>query len=320
MLLKDKVAGKLYIIGEYNVLKSGHSALVAPVNLYMSGTLKKDENLFVVTDNDKVVDLINDKTPRNLRYTATTIQLFHDYLATIGVKQQNFKITIKNNLKADGKIKYGLGSSGASIVLIVRLLNKFYKTNFDNLTILKFSILVQKHLNKYSSGGDLAASVYNAPVLYTRYDLNWLEQERFSFALLKNEWPLLNVKIIKNVPKFAVGWTKETFKPVIDGDINSDFFSNAEKLVHEFVTSFNPEIITKYQALLNELEKERPGLMTEKLKTLIATSHALGLSAKISGAGFGDSGIALIKTRKDKRKLREVWAKNDIMLLDIWRT
>lgn len=320
MSLKDKVAGKLYIIGEYNVLKSGHSALVAPVNLYIEGTLKQSERTIIITDNHKKTYLDEDKVPHNLINTVTTINLFHRYLEIVKITKKTFTITIKNNLKAPGKLKYGLGSSGASIILILKLLNRFYKTALDNLVLFKFSVLVQKELNVFSSGGDLAASLYDSPILYRRYDVDWLRDIPFSFDLLNLEWPLLEIKKQKYIPKFAIGWTKETFKPNISNKISDTFFSAAEELVEAYVKTFDEKLLTKYQALLTTLEESRPGIMTEKLKRLVATSKELGLTAKISGAGYGDSGIALIKRRKDKKNLREVWAKNDIMLLDIWRT
>lgn len=320
MWLHAKVAGKLFVIGEYNVLKSGHSALVTPVRRYMYGCLKPQHDITTISYKGRTI--IYGETndfPRNFTNTLATIDLFNKYLKQQNIPLQHFKYKISNKLSYKNTLKIGLGSSGASIALTLKLLNKLYNTNLTNEEIFKLSVLVQKKVGKLSSGADLAATIYDAPVLYRRYDTTWFEKTPLSLTLLKEKWPLLQISLDNKIPQFVVGWTQETFKPELAKPAPATFYEEAERLVANFIKTGDKALIGHYQALLTELNQYKPGLLTKKLAQALTTATSLQIPAKISGAGYGDSVIAFITNAREKKLLKKAWAKDDIMLLDIWR-
>lgn len=320
MKIFEKVPGKLYIIGEYNVLKSGHSALIAPVNLFLQGTLIPNGKTTIIEGGKTYpyTELLS-KAPHQLENTVATITFFNEYLASHRISIREFEYTIENNLISDEQIKYGLGSSAASIVLTLKLLNRLYNTNLSPLTLFKMAVLIQRRLNTLSSGGDLAVALYDIPLFYTRYDLEWLLNEKEDLALLEQNWPLLTIKLMTTVPLFLVGWTKETIKPSHNGIIDPSFFIRAQKLVENYYLTFDSSYIAQYQELLTELAFEKKNMMTPKLSALISSANSLGVAAKISGAGYGDCGIAQIDDLNTITPLVNLWHNNDIEVLNIWR-
>lgn len=320
MRIYEKVPGKLYIIGEYNVLKSGHSAIVAPVNLFLQGTLTPNHHSTIIEDGTAYPykDLLSN-CPHQLKNTVETITFFNEYLALQNIKQVHFNYSIENNLIGDDQIKYGLGSSAASIVLTLKLMNRLYNTNLSPLVLFKMAVLIQRRLNSFSSGGDLAATIFDMPLFYTRYDVDWLLNEKETLALLYQEWPLLQIKLLTKLPTFLVGWTRESFEPETNGPISDDFFEKAAKLVNNYMATYDDIYISQYQKLLESLSLVKKGLMTPKLKTLVDSAKTLQIAAKISGAGYGDCGIAQINDRSQISKLTKVWENEGIKVLDIWR-
>jgi len=77
-------------------------------------------------------------------------------------------------------------------------------------------------------------------------------------------------------------------------------------------------MIDLYRQKLNELE-ENAGIIieSEPFKKMIQIASDYGYSAKTSGAGYGDCGIALTKNETDKRTLQDAWIKNGLIALDI---
>ena len=320
MKLHEKVPGKLYIIGEYNVLKSGHGAIVAPVNLFLQGTLESNHHTTIIENNIAypLHELLKN-TPHQLKNTLETIIFFNEYLKTRNIKEKAFFYTIENNLISDEQIKYGLGSSAASIVLTLKLLNRFYNTNLSQLMLFKMAVLIQRRLGELSSGGDLATTLYDVPLYYARYDVEWLMSEKRTFDLLEIPWPLLEIKLLTKLPTFLIGWTKETVKPEANGVIDPSFFVRAQQLVNNYRATYDAVYISKYQLLLEELGKTKRGMITKKLETLVSSAKKIGVSAKISGAGYGDCGIAQVSDSEKVNTLTKMWHNERIKVLNIWR-
>ena len=316
----EKVAGKLYIIGEYNVLKSGHGAIVAPVNLFLQGTLTLNGHTTIIENNIAYpLDTLQNNCPHQLENTVATINFFNEYLATLKIKPKHFALTIENNLISDEQIKYGLGSSAAAIVLTLKLLNQLYATNLSALILFKMAVLIQKRRGILSSGGDLAATLFDMPLYYVRYDVDWLINETREFPLLQIDWPLLKIRLLTKLPTFVVGWTKETIKPEANGIIDPAFFVKAQTLVDNYRFTYDEIYIRKYQALLETLSFSKKGMMTDRLSALVTSAASLGIAAKISGAGYGDCGIAQVSDPAKIKALTKLWHNEHIKVLNIWR-
>jgi mevalonate kinase len=51
----------------------------------------------------------------------------------------------------------------------------------------------------------------------------------------------------------------------------------------------------------------------------VKSAKELGVVAKISGAGYGDCGIAQINDKSVIEPLTKMWENEGIIILDIWR-
>ena len=63
---------------------------------------------------------------KQLKYVVTAIEVFEQYARSCNIKLKHFHLTIDSNLADDSGQKYGLGSSAAVLVSVVKVLNEFY--------------------------------------------------------------------------------------------------------------------------------------------------------------------------------------------------
>ena len=172
---------------------------------------------------------------------------------------------------------------------------------------------------KLGSGFDIAACVYQKPLVYRRFDQGWLDQQlasvkQISEIVLQN-WPDLDFKEIK-LPEnmyVLIGFTgKSASTPMLIEKMQKFRQENFErykkimgainsvvcKLIHALECCDQVKIIdliNQNRDLLENLGTESAiELETKELKLLIGTAQACGAAAaKISGAGGGDCGIAV---------------------------
>ena len=93
----------------------------------------------------------------------------------------------------------------------------------------------------------------------------------------------------------------------------------AQQLVNNYRATYDAVYISKYQLLLEELGKTKRGMITKKLETLVSSAKKIGVSAKISGAGYGDCGIAQVSDSEKVNTLTKMWHNERIKVLNIWR-
>ena len=249
--------------------------------------------------------------------------------------------------------KYGLGSSAAVTVAVVRALCKWYGLKLETSTISKLSLIVSSTVKKSGSGGDVAASSLGGVILYRAYNREWLEAELSLInsgdsdfdKLLHKKWPRLEIKRI-NVPetlKLLVGWTGSPASSAelvssVESSVESSakttanftyqtFFEQSEICVQKLAQSLenfelddissgfakNRELLQKLSALTGTI------IETPKLTQLIEDADFVGIPAKTSGAGGGDCGIAITKIYENNRieSMKSAWKNHGIEPLNI---
>ena len=334
--MKIKIPGKLFLVGEYSVLKTGQNAIIMGVNKFLKVSIKKGETHFLIETNKGSLSF-NDSlqmSETNLKHVTYAVKMAHQYLEYHQVKPMFYHIVIKSELESEGK-KYGLGSSGAVIIGILKSILLFHKINISDLDLFKLAVLTQLKMDDITSGGDLAANIYGGMVYYERYDLNWLLENQ-DLSVISKDWPGLVIKEIAypNL-KLVVGWTKkisltkEKIKDFKRKEIALSWYENAFEVVLNTKKALLEDDfyrlrqnILKYQELLNELENDYGYLINTKALQLINQSvNQLGYAGKISGAGHGDCGIGVYQQRKCHKKLYQTWQENDIepLKINIWR-
>lgn len=341
--LQIKVPGKLYIAGEYSIMKPGNQAIVVSINRFIHFEIKDSLNYQFESEQGTFTWTVNDGLVRCLSYdlflAQKAIKMAFAYLYDQDIEPKVFSIFVSSELDSEIGIKYGFGSSGAIVVGLLKTIFSFHELEVSDLNLFKLAVLTQIEAGDVSSGGDLAASVFTGWLLYQRYDLTWLVQRLHKgFYLLEQDWPSLHIeKLDIRDYELAVGWTKKDQssseyleiigQKAIDDAWYQQFLIDTRGIVSilkealiEGDDQYVHKNVAQYrQAILNLQTWSQVPIESEILKELIETALSFGLAAKISGAGFGDCGIALLnKEQKDKLDvLYQAWKEKNIEPIDV---
>ena len=320
-----KTCGKLYWAGEYAILEPGQLALIKAIPIYMTAEIKASNDYRLYSDMFSYsVDLRPDSS-----YTLIqeTVALVEEYLTAQGVELHPFSLEIRGKMEREGK-KFGLGSSGSVVVLVIKAMLAFYERLADRELLFKLASAVLLKRGDNGSMGDIACIVSEDLVLYQSFDrekvADWLEKEDLQ-AVLTRDWGF-SIRSVEPVLKFdfLVGWTKEVavsshMVKQIKDNMNSSFLQASKETVANLVKALEVgqeetviDLIEQASQLLEGLSSD---IYTPSLRQLKNASQDLKAVAKSSGAGGGDCGIALSFDQDSTTLLKKRWADLGIELL-----
>ena len=324
-MITVKTCGKLYCAGEYAILEPGQLALIKDIPIYMRAEIAFSDNYRIYSD---MFDFAVDLTP-NPAYSLIqeTIALMDDFLAVRGQTLRSFTLEIRGKMEREGK-KFGLGSSGSVVVLVVKALLALYNLSIDQGLLFKLASAVLLKRGDNGSMGDLACIVAEDLVLYQSFDRQkvaaWLEAENLA-TVLERDWGF-SISQVQSALEcdFLVGWTKEVavssqMVQQINQNINQNFLTSSKATVSALVEALEQgkaeEIIKQMETASQLLEGLSPDIYTPSLRQLKEASQGLQAVAKSSGAGGGDCGIALSFDEQSTEILKNRWADLGIELL-----
>ena len=320
-----KTCGKLYWAGEYAILEPGQLALIKAIPIYMTAEIKASDVYRLYSDMFSYsVDLRPDSS-----YTLIqeTVALVKEYLTAQGVELQPFSLDIRGKMEREGK-KFGLGSSGSVVVLVIKAMLAFYERPADRDLLFKLASAVLLKRGDNGSMGDIACIVSEDLVFYQSFDrekvADWLEKEDLQAVLARN-WGF-SIRSVEPVLKFdfLVGWTKEVavsshMVKQIKDNMNSSFLQASKETVANLVKALEVgqegTIIDLLEQASQLLEGLSSDIYTPSLRQLKNASQDLKAVAKSSGAGGGDCGIALSFDQDSTTLLKKRWANLGIELL-----
>lgn len=245
--------------------------------------------------------------------------------------------------------KYGLGSSAAVTVAVVRALCEWYGLDLSTPDICKLALIASAYVKGSGSGGDIAASVYGGWIMYRAYNRDWLKAEielvnsgdSDLHKLVRKKWPRLEVKRLDINPcvNLLVGWTgtpassAALVNSVKSNNIKQQLFTYEDfcllseacvqrlaKVLEEcdFISIANGFECNR-QLLKDMGELTQTVIETPSLTKLIEDAKSVGAAAKTSGAGGGDCGIALIDSYSKERisHIKEIWKSDGIEPLNL---
>lgn len=348
-----KAPGKLMIAGEYAVTIQDQRAVVIAVDRYITVQIESaHKNIISIGDmnlKDITWELKDDNIAFNiedsrLEFIKNAISTSIKFLKENLIRIKPFKLQVESELNDPiTNKKYGLGSSAAIIVSVISAILSFH--NNAKLPspdkIFKLSVIAHIKTQKNGSGADIAAATYGGWIEYSTFDRVWLLNELNSSKKVTNiiskTWPNLVIKSLippKNL-KLAIGWTKNSAKtgPMVNKferfcnknpKAYDEFLRESSASVKELIQSFNGN---NYEKTINSIRKNRKviqklsheakmNIETDKLRVLCDIAEKFG-SAKSSGAGGGDCGIAFIKSEKRRKELYELWEGAGITPLDL---
>ena len=320
-----KTCGKLYWAGEYAILEPGQLALIKAIPIYMTAEIKISDAYRLYSDMFTYsVDMRPDSSYALIQ---ETVALVEEYLTDQGVDLQPFSLDIRGKMEREGK-KFGLGSSGSVVVLVIKAMLAFYERPAERDLLFKLASAVLLKRGDNGSMGDIACIVSEDLVLYQSFDrekvAQWLEEEDLP-TVLARDWGFS----IRNVETslefdFLVGWTKEVavsshMVKQIKDNMNSSFLQASKETVNSLVKALQEgqeemimELLEQASQLLENLSSD---IYTPSLRQLKDASRDLKAVAKSSGAGGGDCGIALSFDQDSTTLLKNRWADLGIELL-----
>ena len=320
-----KTCGKLYWAGEYAILEPGQLALIKAIPIYMTAEIESSEVYRLYSDMFSYsVDLRADSSYALIQETVAIVE---EYLTAQGVELQPFSLDIRGKMEREGK-KFGLGSSGSVIVLVIKAMLAFYERPVERELLFKLASAVLLKRGDNGSMGDIACIVSEDLVLYQSFDrekvAQWLEKEELQ-AVLARDWGF-SISSVEPALEFdfLVGWTKEVavsshMVKQIKNNMNASFLQASKETVANLVKALQTGQEEKIMELLEQASQLLEGLSsdiyTPSLRQLKDASRDLKAVAKSSGAGGGDCGIALSFDQDSTTLLKKRWADLGIELL-----
>jgi len=323
------MSGKLYIVGEYQVLSPKGAGILYAIDRYVYFKIEDSLNFSYITRNEKInFSYDNEKlsfAKDDYQLTNGAIKTVFNYLKYKNIKVTPFLLTINNDLENNQNQKYGFGSSSAVISGVIKIiLLKFLKNVSDEL-IFKLAVLTQIHLNQLSSGGDLASTIYGGIIYYQRYNLKNILNKKDDISIVDQKWADFKVKKIDSKIKFSAIWTKKSYKTKsLTKKISEKEIKHARKIVDKtYLNLKNNEFlalkkrILKYQFWLDNI-LEKDFLITPEIKLALSIVKKYNLVAKISGAGGGDCLILLSPKNYGFEKIKKELEENNLELIFLW--
>ena len=324
-MIAVKTCGKLYWAGEYAILEPGQLALIMAIPIYMKAEITFSDSYRIYSD---LFGFVVDLTPNpDYSLIQETIALVEDFLVYRGQTLRPFSLEIRGKMEREGK-KFGLGSSGSVVVLVIKALLALYNLSVDQDLLFKLASAVLLKRGDNGSMGDIACIVAEELVLYQSFDrqkvVAWLEEENLS-TVLERDWGF-SISQVKPTLEcdFLVGWTKEVavssdMVKQIKQNINQNFLNSSKETVATLVEALEQgkaeKIIEQVEVASKLLEGLSADIYTTSLRQLKEASQDLQAVAKSSGAGGGDCGIALSFDVQSTEILKTRWADLGIELL-----
>lgn len=320
-----KTCGKLYWAGEYAILEPGQLALIKAIPIYMTAEIKASNVYRLYSDMFSYsVDMRPDSSYALIQ---ETVALVEDYLTAQGVELQPFSLDIRGKMEREGK-KFGLGSSGSVVVLVIKAMLAFYERPVERDFLFKLASAVLLKRGDNGSMGDIACIVSEDLVLYQSFDrekvAQWLAKEDLQIVLVR-DWGF-SIRSVEPALEFdfLVGWTKEVavsshMVKQIKDNMNSSFLQASKETVTSLVKALEASqeetIIDLLEQASQLLEGLSSDIYTPSLRQLKDAGRDLKAVAKSSGAGGGDCGIALSFDQDSTTLLKNRWADLGIELL-----
>lgn len=349
VLARGSGSGKLFVAGEYAVLRAGEPAVVVAVDhgievcvLPSAGNGGSIHAPGFATDaaswqRQSGAVVVRDKAG-SFRYLAAALELVEAWRAQRGQAPLDYSLEVRSRLDSDTGSKYGLGSSAAVVAATIAALDTLYGLGLTLLQRFQLGYLATLRIAPAASGGDLAASTFGGWVAYRGPERSRLVVDAdlpLDDFLTADVWAGLAVDSLPGPPlTLAVGWTGS---PASTSDLvermrsyrESAAFSRFVEDSRAVVTSLEASLIAgspvdtlrsirAARVLLRELGTAAGvTLETPALADLADIADGLGGAGKLSGAGGGDCGIALLPASVDSNQLHSVWRSRGITPLEL---
>lgn len=368
---KNSVAtapGKLYIAGEYAVVEHGHPAILVAVNRLLTARITEHDTAAAAQPQTFGVDPVGrihsaghpeasvtwrrragravpDVEQPGAAFVLSVIHAVEELAQQQGKDLKIYDVNIESELDDASGRKYGLGSSAAVTVAMMKALTAFYGLELDPMQQYKLAFVSASRAQKVGSGGDLAASLFGGCIRFTAVDRQWVTnrlQDTALSDLIDMPWPGLSIARLRAFEdgsslRLMVGWTgNPASTPSLVGHVQQQSAAEHERMYQDFLNGSDACVDALAQALVGNDEqavvarvREARKLLqdlssftgvvieTPALRDLVEVAESHGAAAKSSGAGGGDCGIAIAGPSADCDAVTRGWQEKSIVPLDL---
>lgn len=318
--------GKLYIAGEYAILKPAQVAIIKniPINMFADISFS---DAYLLSSDLFSYQVSLDVEDEAYHFLQTAIHIMNDYLRELSITPRPFRLRINSHMGEDGK-KFGIGSSGSLLVLVIKAFSSLYKLSLTSDTIFKLASYILLKVGDNGSMGDVACISYDTCVFYRSFDRNKIRQKIETdtmLSVLNDDWGYI-IHPVKNQlnTTFLVGWTQKpaissklvsNVEDSIDQAFLSESFENVLNLLYAIEEGNKLSFLQAITKLANLIENLHPDIYNKELLQL--RNDCIGLEAigKSSGAGGGDCGIAFCFSKEAEQELIKRWDYHNIKLI-----
>lgn len=333
-MITRRAPGKLFVAGEYAVLRPANPAVLVAVDRYVTVSIAESATDTTVLTSDlgggstmrctRRAGRLVPAPGRELQYFGyilAAVAAVERLLAESGGQPVSFVLTARGEGMTEGGRKLGLGSSAAVTVATVDALAAFYQLHLGRTDRYRLAMLASLTVGPNGSGGDIAASTWGGWVAYRSPDRNRvrdLARGRSVTAALRAPWPGFSVQTIPSPDRVGIlaGWTGRPASTSVltarTGDANHridscpGFLSGSRAAVEYLVRGLRDDDVSAVRygirwarELLYALDAATGlGIRTGHLDVLCAEAERVGAAAKPSGAGGGDCGIAVLDSER----------------------
>ncbi|WEV46943.1 phosphomevalonate kinase [Bifidobacterium sp. ESL0690] len=361
--------GKLYIAGEYAVVEHGHPAILVAVNRLLTARITEHDTTSTaaqlqpfgvdpvgrihsaghpeasVTWRRRAGRAVPDVEQPGAAFVLSVIHAVEELAQQQGRDLKIYDVNIESELDDASGRKYGLGSSAAVTVAMMKALTAFYGLELDPIQQYKLAFVSASRAQKVGSGGDLAASLFGGCIRFTAVDRQWVTnrlQDTALSDLIDMPWPGLSIARLRAFApgsslRLMVGWTgNPASTPSLVGHVQQQSAAEHERTYQDFLNGSDACVDALASALVRDDEqaviarvREARKLLqnlssftgvtieTPALRALVEVAENHGAAAKSSGAGGGDCGIAIAGPSADCAAITRGWQEKSIVPLGL---
>lgn len=286
-----KVPGKLFLMGEYSVINGSTPALILPTQRMLFVTVKKSDQWAFKSDLERSWTA---KSWADFYHNAfQDLQNILTVLKDVLDLTKPLSWTVESQLD-DKEHAYGLGSSGAFTVAMIKATTQFYHHDLTPFELFKWS--VKSQITTASSYGDLAVSSFQTPLYYRR---PFIINETFDGFIITPFTMPLAYDVIHSKVKVKSGPYIDAFFDKIKSQAVKAYIDATNKHIEAFIKTPSTSIIEEAShAYLAMARHIHPGIVSPVLEDILSWIQENGGVGKISGAGGGDNVLAFYPKKK----------------------
>ena len=314
MKVEARVPGKLMLAGEYAVFGGG-PAIACAVRRYLECAAEPAQR-WTIAGNGKRWEEGGPDVPE-LHFAREALSVAVEYLSGRGPAPAPVAIAIDDDLRAPGGEKLGLGGSACTCAGVVAAVLASAGRPVEQELVFKLAALAHGLAqSRPGSAVDVAAACFGGTIFTRRFDLAPLTAARrtgtagFAAAVERTECPAREQ--LREPPGLLLVFSGQSASTAALVEQVEGFAGRERKLFAEFMARTSASCDRLRRALeardgpgmfeavktaggLLEVLGEQSGvpIVTPAHRAIIGEAEALGIAAKVSGSGGGDSCIAL---------------------------